>query len=108
MRSASVVLLTVSFVSATVTGCAAVPASERYQSGCITVVATRDGSELYRNGRRVLDDDLEDATEESFAARTLAVRSKSHRWFGLGSLVLGSVMLAPGLGLVIYGGAQHE
>jgi hypothetical protein len=36
------------------------------------------------------------------------VRSKSHRWFGLGSLVLGSVMLAPGLGLVAYAGAQHQ
>jgi hypothetical protein len=92
-------------MAALLTGCATVPPS---QSGCITVVNTREGSEIYRNGHRVLDDSLEDATEESFAAHALAVRAKSHRWFGLGSLVLGSIMFAPGLGLIGYGAGKQE
>jgi hypothetical protein len=89
-------------------GCATIPDAERYHEGCITIVNSSDGVQLYRNGHRVLGDDLEDATEASPAARTLAFRAKLHHGFGLGSLVLGGVMFAPGLGLVAYGGARQE
>jgi hypothetical protein len=102
MRASLVVIL------ACVVGCGTVAAPGRFSTGCITVVTTRDTTELYRNGKRVLDDDLEAATEESPAAHTLAVRAKSHRWFAVGSFVLGSAMLAPGLGLTIYGAAEKQ
>jgi hypothetical protein len=100
--------LTILLACAVSAGCSALPPAERHAEGCLTVAAGSDGLELRHDNHRVLDDDLVAATAESPAAHELAVKSRVHRWVGFGTLVLGGILFAPGIGLIAAGGARRD
>jgi hypothetical protein len=59
--------------------------------------------QLYKAHVRVPGDDLYAATYDVPAARDLAARAQLDEWLGLGALILGPVLFAPGVGLLGYG-----
>ncbi len=88
--------------------CATIPPTPGEEADCITIIAASDGSQVYKNGERVLGDDLVEATEESRQATWLASRARAHEWYSIGSFVVGGVLLAPGIGLIAGGAADKS
>ncbi|MDB4965731.1 MAG: hypothetical protein JWN44_1420 [Myxococcales bacterium] len=94
-------------------GCAAPIRSERAQDlPCLYEVgrphAIASDYQLIRGGHRVPGDDLLSAVADVNDARTLAARSQLDQWIGIGALVLGPVLFAPGVALLGYGIADHQ
>lgn len=64
--------------------------------------------QLYKANRRVTGDDLLAATADVDDARLYASKAQLDEWLGIGALVLGPVLFAPGVGLVGYGAAKGQ
>jgi hypothetical protein len=76
----------------------------------IDVVSGNAGSldeTLYLQGRRVPDNDVVAATALDERANVLAERAVQHHRLGIGGLLLGGVLLAPGAGLIGFG-VDHD
>jgi hypothetical protein len=94
-------------------GCAApVQSGRREDLPCLYEIgrphAIGGDYQLIRGGHRVPGDDLLSAVGEVGDARELAARSQRDQWLGIGGLVLGPVMFAPGVALFGYGLADHQ
>jgi hypothetical protein len=107
MRAATFALL------AAVAGCAApVQNEKRDDLPCLHEIgrphAIGGDYQLIRGGHRVPGDDLLAAVGDSGDARNFAARSQRDQWLGIGGLVLGPVMFAPGVALFGYGLVDHQ